>query len=152
MIFNIYRRRLDSIVHYNLSAFSFTLMPDSRISKQPEIQLQFADGDREESSTLVEARNRRPKQHRLRFVRSKVVKVALRSRRGHSPESLHDPLDKLCSRARNASTWTSLKLAQIYDVQLDQRNLLHFVLSPGAEFPSSPGPGAYLSRLPKCAY
>lgn len=24
--------------------------------------------------------------------------------------------------------------------------------APGAEFPSSPGPGAYLSRLPKCAY
>lgn len=38
--------------------------------------------DREEISMPVEARDRRPKQHRLRFVRSKVAEVTLISTRG----------------------------------------------------------------------
>lgn len=38
--------------------------------------------DREEISMPVEARDRRPRQHRLRFVRSKVAEVTLISTRG----------------------------------------------------------------------
>lgn len=99
--------------------------------------------DREEISTPVEATNRRPKRHRLRFIQSAnefalfFVTAFLRLRAIFWPRW---------------ETWASLKLLQKYDVQLDQRNLLRFVLSPDAELPSSPGPRAYLSWLPKCAY
>lgn len=134
-----------------ISAFSLTLISDLKTSNQPEMRLQFA--------AVIERRF----QCRLKPEiegRSNIGcdssdrkrSKSLFGLKGIPLRALRDSLENPRFLSRNASTWTSLKLLQIYDVQLDQRNLLHFVLSPGAEFPSSPGPGAYLSRLPKCAY
>lgn len=133
-----------------MSAYFLSLMPDPRTSKQPEMRLQFA--------AAIERRFQRRSKPEIEGQNlASAVIHPIESNQSCSLISIRTFLQGFTrfsreSTLRNASTWTSLKLLQIYDMQLDQRNLLHFVLSPGAEFPSSPGPGAYLSRLPKCAY